>query len=65
MGAYGTTTNKGGLHMSIKTITQEFEEIKEQICDKYCKYPESWDVEEHGCELYDSDICINCPLNRL
>jgi hypothetical protein len=51
--------------MSIKTITQEFEEIKEQICDKYCKYPESWDAEKHGCELYDSDICINCPLNRL
>lgn len=47
------------------TITEQIESIKEQMCNDYCKYPESWDAEEHGCELYDSDICINCPLNRL
>ena len=51
--------------MSIKTITQEFEEIKEQICDKYCKYPDTWDAEKEGCELWESKICTNCPMNRL
>lgn len=39
--------------------------LKEAICDKYCKYPYEWDAEAEGCELAESDICKNCPLNRL
>lgn len=47
------------------TITQQFEEIVNEICSKYCKYPEQWDEEKEGTELCKSDICKNCPLNRL
>ena len=37
---------------------KSIEEIKEQICDNYCKYP---------CMLncYLEDICNECPLNEL
>lgn len=39
---------------------EEIEEIKEDICDNYCKYP---------CEIADDNvlkvICDKCPLNRL
>jgi hypothetical protein len=42
-----------------KTISEMFEDIKEQMCDKYCKY-----VDELGEEEID-ELCTNCPLNRL
>lgn len=42
------------------------QEVIDEMCDKYCKYPNEWDPEEHdGQELFDSEICQNCPLNRL
>lgn len=49
----------------VKTITQQIQDITEEICNKYCKYPDIWDEEKEGCELCDSDICANCPLGRL
>ena len=48
-----------------KTITAQFEEIKYDICNNYCKYPLIYDEEAEGCELSESDHCRNCPLNRL
>ena len=52
--------------MSEKTISQIIEEVKEDMCSKYCKYPNEYKLEEHdGAELWDSDICKNCPLTRL
>ena len=48
------------------TITEQIESIKEQMCNDYCKYPDTWDAEKEGCELWDSDLCAKeCPLNRL
>ncbi len=47
-----------------QTIPQILEGIAEEICDKYCKWPDQWDEESNG-ELSESDICANCPLNRL
>ena len=47
-----------------KTITQQFEDIKEDICNHYCHYPYIWDEEKDG-ELSESEICKNCPLNKL
>lgn len=41
------------------------EQIKQTICDEYCKFPGAWDADAEGCELAESDICKNCPLNRL
>ena len=48
-----------------KSITDILNEIAEDICEHYCKYPEQWDEEKEGCELCESDLCKNCPLTRL
>lgn len=48
-----------------KGISKTIEEVKEEICLRYCKYPDTWDEEKEGIYLADSDICMNCPLNRL
>lgn len=47
------------------SITEIIEEVKEQICNDYCRYPREWDEEEQGCDLSESETCANCPLNRL
>ena len=46
------------------TISEIVEEVKEQICDQYCKYRETADKHEIG---FDALIekCGDCPLNRL
>ena len=49
----------------MSSITEILEEVKNDICNKYCKWPEEWDEEKEGIELCESDICANCPLNRL
>lgn len=52
--------------MDNKSISQQLEDIATEFCDKYCKYPETYKPEEHdGVELFDSDICSNCPIGRL
>lgn len=38
---------------------QELEEIKAEMCDKFCKIPFS------QCEEYIEEKCAECPLNRL
>ena len=48
-----------------KTLTEQIEDIKEQICNHYCKWPILWDEEIEGCELSESKWCAECPLNRL
>ena len=46
-----------------KTITEQLCEIAEAMCDMYCKYPEQWNGDPE--ELHESDVCRNCPLNKL
>lgn len=48
-----------------KTISEEFEDIKVQMCRNYCKYTDKWDEEVMGYELAESEVCAQCPLNRL
>lgn len=48
-----------------KTIVQQMQDIVEEMCDKFCKWPEKWDEEMEECELSESTICKNCPLNKL
>ena len=48
-----------------KTITEQIQEVADDFCDNYCKYPDIWDEEKEGCKLSESDHCRNCPLNRL
>ena len=51
---------------SLRELTEEYiEDVCQEICECYCKYPEQWDEEKEGMELIESDICQNCPLNRL
>ena len=40
------------------------EDVAEEMCSHYCKYPETWNTERDG-DLYESEICKNCPLGRL
>ena len=47
------------------TITEQLNQMAEDFCTKYCKYPATWDAEKEGVELCDSEICSNCPLSRL
>ena len=50
----------------MKTVTEIIEEVKDAICNDYCRFPYEYDPEEHDdVELFDSEICQNCPLNRL
>lgn len=50
--------------LSIK-ITDMLEEVKEVMCDKYCKYPEQYKPTETGLdELYEK-YCNVCPMNAL
>lgn len=47
----------------------ELEEIKADICDNYCKYPEQYWLEyEDSVEAHEQMLreqCEECPLNRL
>ena len=47
------------------TIPTLLQQVADEICDKYCKWPVLWDAEKEGCDLSESDICMNCPLTRL
>lgn len=49
---------------SLTEIAEEMlEDIKAEICDTRCKWPEKWDKGQG--ELCESEHCANCPLNRL
>ena len=49
-----------------KSVTKIIDEVVNEICDKYCKFPDIWDAAEHdGMDLSESKICDHCPLNRL
>lgn len=48
-----------------KSISEQIEDIKVEICDKYCHWAYVWNEEKEGIELCDSEHCRNCPLNRL
>ena len=48
-----------------QTISEIIEEVKDEICQHYCKWPYQWDEEKEGIELSESTLCKNCPLRRL
>lgn len=49
-----------------KTVSQIIEEVKNEICDKYCRYPTIYNVDDED-ELKDmmNKVCDGCPLDRL
>ncbi len=51
-----------------KSVTEIIEEIKTEIFDHYCKYPDIYDTREDSDKEYDKmikEVCGSCPLNRL
>lgn len=48
-----------------KSIARQIQDVADDMCNNYCKYPETWNVEAEGCELSESEVCANCPLSRL
>lgn len=51
-----------------KSVTEIIEEIKCEMCDQYCKYPDIYNTREDSDEEYDkmiAEVCDSCPLNRL
>ena len=59
------SSEKGVIRVSDITVSEIIEEIKVAMCNDYCRFPNEFDEEKEGCELYESEICGNCPLNRL
>lgn len=47
------------------SVREVLEHVVEDMCNNYCKYPTIWDEEKEGCQLCESDVCRNCPLNKL
>lgn len=50
------------------SICEQLEKVKEEMCDKYCKYPhEPVPDGKDDNYLYEDDDspCLTCPLNRL
>ena len=46
-----------------KTVTDILEEVKQEMCDGYCKYPTIVSDRE---DLFAKDgPCTECPLNKL
>jgi hypothetical protein len=44
---------------------EELEEIKEQFCDEYCRWPREYDEVEEGIPLSSTAICAQCPIESL
>lgn len=49
----------------IEEVQKTIESVCYEICSNYCKWPEQFDEDKEGCELAESDHCMNCPLNKL
>lgn len=48
------------------SIAEQIEDIKEDMCDNYCKMPYRYSANEWEEIVYSDDSpCNNCPLNRL
>lgn len=50
-----------------KTATQIIQEVKEDMCNKYCKYTSGYMGIDPDMEFDDfvNKYCENCPLDRL
>ncbi len=46
-----------------KTVTDVLEEVKQEMCDDYCKYPTI--VNDREDLFADDSPCMECPLNKL
>lgn len=50
----------------MKSITEILDEVREDMCNNYCKYPNEKGHEDNPDWLFEEGTpCKNCPLNRL
>lgn len=49
------------LHTSSDTVVSVIQSAAEEMCDRYCKFPEQYDDEE----ALIKERCEFCPLTRL
>lgn len=47
-----------------ESVGKILQSVCDEMCDKYCKYPGTWNSEKDG-DLSESEVCQNCPLMRL
>lgn len=51
------------------SITETLNKISEEMCNKYCKFPEQYysqtDDVDAACEKMLKEKCENCPLNKI
>lgn len=49
--------------------TEVIQEVKEEMCDHFCKYPEwylmNYEDSEEAHDTMVEEMCSECPLNRL
>lgn len=50
-------------HERVKTVTDILEEVKQEMCDDYCKYPTI--VNDREDLFADNSPCTECPLTKL
>lgn len=48
---------------AINDLENKYEEVKAEMCDKYCKMPDQYTPEEW--DKVCQDVCGNCPLGKL
>ena len=65
----GKTWTAGKPKEKNMTVTELLTWIEDEICEKYCKYPdvcmkEVKDPDEAEDRLYNT-YCVKCPFNRL
>ena len=55
------------MSITMQGFQEDMEELKSNICDNYCKYPEQYQVNEDdlGYEAMWEEVCKNCPLSDL
>lgn len=55
MECYGGIEKMEQSNIKTKSIAQELEDIANDFCRNYCKWPDEWDEIKEGCEL--SALC--------
>lgn len=46
-----------------KPVTKIIAEVREKMCDGYCKFPQAYTPDEW--EEVAEEVCAGCPLDRL
>jgi hypothetical protein len=48
-----------------KTLIEIVEQVKAEMCDRFCKWPDQYKCDESAYDRMIDEKCEHCPLNRL